>query len=183
MNRNNSKVLTTEGDIASVLKQLTLPMIFGILGLVAFNLADTYFVGSLGTNQIAALTFTFPVVLVLNSINFGIGVGTSAVVAKAVGAGDSKKVKRLSTASLSLGFIVAFIAIVIGELTIEPLFNALGANEDTMPYITQYMRIWYVGVPFVAVPMIGNNAIRALGDTKTPSIVMMVAAMRAKFRC
>lgn len=176
MSRGASKVIMTEGDITAILRKLTLPMIFGILGLVAFNLADTYFVGRLGTLQIAALTFTFPVVLVLNSINMGIGIGTSSVVSRAAGEGDKEKVGRLATASLSLGFLIAFIAIVIGELTIEPLFKALGAQGDTMPYIRQYMRIWYAGVPFIAIPMIGNNVIRALGDTKTPSIVMMVAA-------
>lgn len=176
MNKGRVKVIMTEGDIASILKKLTLPMIFGVLGMVAFNLSDTYFVGKLGTAQIAALTFTFPVVLVLNSINMGIGIGTSSVISKSVGEGNKKRVISLSTSSLLLGFLVAFIAIMIGELTIEPLFRALGAEEDSMVYIIKYMRIWYAGVPFVAIPMIGNNAIRALGDTKTPSIIMMVAA-------
>lgn len=45
MSRGVSKVIMTEGDIATILKKLTVPMIFGILGIVAFNLADTYFLG------------------------------------------------------------------------------------------------------------------------------------------
>jgi putative MATE family efflux protein len=65
----------------------------------------------------------------------------------------------------------------IGQLTIGPLFRALGANETVMVYIRSYMRIWYAGIPFVVIPMVGNNAIRALGDTKTPSMIMMTAAV------
>lgn len=166
----------TEGSISKTLKDLTIPMIFGVLGMVLFNLADTYFVGKLGTNQMAALTFTFPVVLVLNSLNLGIGIGASAVISKAVGENKKEKVIRLSTDSLSLGVIFATIALIIGELTIEPLFTLLGADKEIMPYIADYMRIWYAGVPFVVIPMVGNNAIRALGDTKIPGIVMIISA-------
>lgn len=167
----------TIGDEKQLLKTLTIPMIFGILGLVAFNLADTYFVGRLGTTQMAALTFTFPVVLVLNSLNLGLGIGASAVISKAVGEKNHEKIKRLSSDSLTLGVTFAIIAIIIGLMTIEPVFRSLGADDSVMPYIRDYMSIWYLGVPFVVIPMIGNNIIRALGDTKTPSIVMLVAAI------
>lgn len=174
--KSNKRANLTEGNISKTLRDLTIPMIFGILGFVIFNLADTYYVGKLGTNQMAALTFTFPVVLVINSINHGIGIGASAVISKAVGENRRDKVIRLSTDSLILGFIIAVTVIIIGELTIEPLFQLLGADESTMPHINNYMKIWYAGVPFVVIPMIGNNAIRALGDTKTPSFVMLVAS-------
>lgn len=167
----------TKGNIRQILIQLTLPMIFGILSIIAFNLADTYFLGKLGTLPMAALTFTFPVVTVINSINLGIGIGTSAVVSRAVGTKDADRVKRLSTDSLTLGVIFSIIAVIIGEQTIYPLFTALGAGDQVMPYIASYMRIWYAGAPFIVIPMIGNSAIRALGDTKTPSIVMFCSAI------
>jgi putative MATE family efflux protein len=172
----NKRVDITQGPVNTVLRKLAAPMILGILGMVAFNLADTYFVGKLGTFQIAALSFTFPVVMVVGSINMGIGIGTSAVISKAVGEKQKEKVIRLSTDSLTLGLLISLITITAGLLTIRPLFALLGADSTTMPYIQEYMSIWYLGVPFVVIPMIGNNVIRALGDTKTPSIVMLVAA-------
>ena len=166
----------TQGNIRTLLIELTIPMIFGILGIIAFNLADTYFVGKIGMVPMAALTFTFPVVTVINSINLGIGIGTSAVVSKAVGQRDHDLVRRLATDSLTLGVLFSLIAVTIGQLTIVPLFTMLGADSEVMPYIIKYMRVWYAGAPFVVIPMIGNNSIRALGDTKTPSIVMLVSA-------
>lgn len=166
----------TEGNINKSLTKLTIPMMFGILGMVAFNLADTYFVGKLGTSQMAAVSFTFPVVLVLNSFTLGLAIGTSSVVSRAVGENNQNKIKRLTTDSLILGFIFALITATIGLLTIEPLFALLGAESDTMPYILKYMKIWYLGVPTVVIPMIGNNAINALGDTKTPSMIMLLSA-------
>jgi putative MATE family efflux protein len=64
----------------------------------------------------------------------------------------------------------------VGLATINPVFTLLGATPDILPLIRQYMTIWYVGMVFVTVPMVGNNAIRASGDTKTPSLIMMTAA-------
>lgn len=168
--------LITEGHINRILINLTTPMIFGILGMVAFNLTDTYFVGKLGTNQMAAISFTFPVVLVLNSLTLGLGIGASSAISRAVGEKDREKITRLSTDSLILGFIFGLIVSTIGIFTIEPLFSFLGAEGDTMPYILDYMKIWYFGVPTVVIPMIGNNVIRALGDTKTPSVIMLISA-------
>jgi putative MATE family efflux protein len=60
---------------------------------------------------------------------------------------------------------------------LEPLFYMLGARGVVLDYIGDYMRIWYVGMIFVAVPMIGNSIIRATGDTKTPGLIMVLGAV------
>ncbi len=169
------KAQLTEGSVAAVLVRLTLPMILGVVSMVAFNLVDTYFVGQLGTNQLAAMSFTFPVVLVIASLAQGLGVGASAAISRAIGEGDSYRVKRLTTDSLMLALIVVIFFVVIGLMTIDPLFTLLGATAEILPLIRDYMTIWYIALMFVVVPMIGNNAIRATGDTKTPSVIMMVA--------
>ena len=174
--KNDKKARLIEGPVGKTLIKLTIPMIFGIISMVTFNLADTFFVGRLGTLELAALSFTFPVVLVIQSLAMGLGIGASAVISRAIGEGNHDQVKRLTTDSLVLSvLLVAFFAI-LGMLTIEPLFRLLGATPQILPLIKQYMRIWYLGVIFVIVPMVGNNAIRASGDTKTPGIIMMTAA-------
>lgn len=166
----------TAGPIGPMMVRLTWPMIFGVLSLVAFNVADTYFVAQLGTEALAAMGFTFPVVMVLGSISLGLGAGAAAVLAQAIGRGDQKSVRQTTRAALLLGVLVAGVLVVIGLLTIDPLFRALGASETTLPLIRQYMYVWYPGVIFVTVPMIGNNAIRATGDTRIPSLIMATAA-------
>lgn len=172
----NDKAILTSGKVENVLIKLTIPMIFGMLGMIIFNLVDTYFVGQLGTNQLAALTFTFPVILVISSLAQGLGMGVSSVIARAIGEGNHHKVQRLATDSLILSVLLVIIFVAIGLSTIEPVFELLGVDAQTMPYVKEYMCIWYLGVIFVVVPMVGNNAIRALGDTKTPGYVMMIAA-------
>jgi len=152
-------------------------MAIGLLGMVAFNMADTFFVSKLGTIELAALSFTFPVVFIVASIALGLGMGTSSVVSRAVGEGNNHKVEKLTTDGMLLAVLSVAVFAVAGIFTIEQVFGALGAGAEILPYIRQYMFIWYAGVVFVVVPMVGNNAIRAIGDTKTPSIIMLVAVV------
>ena len=168
---NNASLIS--GSINPILVKLTIPMLFGILGMVVFNLIDTIYVGRLGTAELAALSFTFPVVMVVTSIGLGIGVGASSLISFAIGEGNHLKVQRITSDSLvlALGLVIIFIA--IGYFTIDPLFTALGATPEVLPLIRDYMEVWYLGVPFVVVPMVGNNALRATGDMKTPASIML----------
>ncbi len=173
--QKTSKARLTEGSIIKTLIVLTLQMLVGILAMVAFNLIDTFFVGQLGTNELAAMSFTFPVVMVVNSLALGLGVGGAAVISRAIGEGNQNKVQRLTTDSLTLALLVVAVFVSIGLATIEFTFARMGATAEIMPLVKEYMSIWYLGAIFVVVPMVGNNAIRATGDTKTPSIIMLVA--------
>jgi putative MATE family efflux protein len=169
------KMITTEKE-GKVLWQLTAPMLIGILGMIVFNLMDTFYVSRLGTIELAAISFTFPVVMVISSIAQGLGVGITVTVSKASGEGNREKQTRLITWGLILSVIVVVFFVIIGLLTIDPLFRLLGADAQTLPVIKEYMTIWYWGVIFVVIPMTGNSAIRGLGDTKTPAFVMLIAA-------
>ncbi|NOY77197.1 MAG: MATE family efflux transporter [Calditrichaeota bacterium] len=166
-----------EGKIPATLTRLTLQMSVGILAMQVFNLVDTFFVGQLGTNQLAAMGFTFPVVMVINSIALGLGIGASSVISRAIGEGNQSGVRRFTTDALSLSLIIVTFFVVIGLFTIEPLFRSLGATGEVIRYIESYMRIWFLGMPFVVIPMVGNSAIRATGDTKTPSFIMVSAVL------
>lgn len=165
-----------QGPVGQSLLKLSIPMAWGVFAIIAFNLADTYFVSKLGTTELAAISFTFPVVMILGNLAIGIGVGAVSVISRAISNEDISKVQRLTTDALALAVIIVGIFLLFGMLTIDPLFRMLGADEDTLPYIHQYMEIWYLGMFFLVVPMVGNNAIRASGDTVYPSMIMTVSA-------
>ncbi len=173
----NNQLKITESPVWTLLFKMTFPMIFGMLGIVAFNMVDTFYVSKLGLTQMAAMTLTFPVVMIVGALAQGIGIGGAALISKAQGEHDIKKVTRYSTDSLILGLILVFIFVVFGLFTIDPLFTLLGADSETLIYVKEYMQIWYGGVIFLVIPMIGNSAIRAIVDTKTPAVIMTVSAV------
>lgn len=170
-----SHVDLTQGSELRAIVGMTMPMTVGMVGMVAFNLVDTYFVGQLGIEALAAMSFTLPVVLMQGAISMGLGVGASAVIARAIGEKNPQRVKRLTTDALILSLLIVIIFVLVGMLTIDPLFSMLGADADSIILIRRYMRIWYPGLVFVVIPMVGNNAIRAAGNTIIPSAVMLVA--------
>ncbi|GAB3671813.1 MATE family efflux transporter [Salinisphaera aquimarina] len=165
-----------EGSIPRHLIALSLPMVWGILAMIAYNVADTFFVARLGTAPLAALSFTFPVVMTVFSLALGLGIGTASVISRTVGRGDREEVRRLTTDSLWLSTAIVLVFMVAGLATIEPLFSLLGADNETLPLIVDYMQIWYLGAPFVIVPMIANNAMRACGNARLPSYIMIGSA-------
>jgi putative MATE family efflux protein len=167
----------TEGDVRAHLIRLTLPMIWGILAMMSLNVVDTLFVAHLGKAELAAMSFTFPVIMVLISLGIGLMAGTSSVIARVVGQGDWQRVRRLTTDSVILAALCALVLSAVGLATLEPLFRLLGAGPDLIPLVREYMVVWYLGYVVFLVPMAGMGAMRAIGEAKLQSRIMMVAAL------
>ena len=160
-----------------MLLRMTGPMILGIIAILAFNLVDTFFIGMLGTQALAAISFTFPVTFVVTSLTMGLGAGLCALLGHALGQGRHDEAARITTDCLFLAVILVSLLAGLGAMTITPLFTLLGASPELISLIHDYMLIWYLTVPMLVVPMVGNAAIRTTGDTKTPSLVMGVAGL------
>ncbi|MBF0455852.1 MAG: MATE family efflux transporter [Magnetococcales bacterium] len=167
----------THGEVLHRLAQLSLPMAWGVFMVLSFYLVDTFFIGLLGTRELAAISFTFPVVSATASIAMGLGVGALSVISRTIGRGDHVGGRRYATHSLMLALLVVGLFVVLGLATIDPLFRALGAGEELLPMIRQYMELWYAGMIFLVVPMVGNSIIRASGDARFPSLIMTIAAV------
>ncbi len=167
----------TEGSVGRHLVAMTVPVLAGIATMMAQGLVDTFFIGRVGDRELAAFGFGFPILMIVTSVAIGLGAGTSSVVARALGADDHERARRLSTDSLILSFALTAIICLIGILTIDPLFRMLGAPEDMLPMIGSFMTILYIGVPFIVVGMVGMASMRATGDTRLPGMLMIIAAV------
>lgn len=166
-----------EGDIAPHLRRLSMPLAFGMLSITLFNLADTYFISRLGTHELAALGFTLPVGMFFLGITYGMSVGTASVISRVYGEGNFAKVRQMSTDALMLSVIVSLGAALAGIVTIDVMFPLLGASAGLMPLIREYMLVWYLGLPFFGVMIVGNSCMRALGDTRYASMIMTLMSL------
>ena len=167
----------TKDDIQPTLVAMTLPMLVGMITLMTFNLVDTFFISMLGTVQLAAISFTFPVSFTLISLSIGLSIGTSAVIAKALGGGNLTEARTDGQVALWLSAVLVAVLAVLGYVFTGPLFTALGSDADTLSYIRQYMDIWFCGAVLLVLPMVGNAVLRASGDTKTPSLIMACSGL------
>jgi putative MATE family efflux protein len=167
----------TEGPIRRHLTDMAVPIMWGILSTVAFNAADTYFVGRLGTGPLAAISFTFPVIMVVLNLSVGLGAGVSSILARTIGAGDEGAMRRLATDALLLALIISLVLTGLGLATTEPLFRLLGAEPELVPDIRAYMVIWYPGVVFLVGSMCVISILRAVGETRIPGYLMVGASI------
>lgn len=175
--KNNNQIDLLVDPVGQTLKQMTIPMIYGMILLMTFNLVDTFFVGLLGTQPLAAISFTFPITFTVISLTIGLGIGTSAVIARSLGKGDDKFAKCSGTSALILGAFVVGLLSLISYIFTDEIFTLLGASEELLPIIRDYTDYWFLGSVFLIGPMLGNSILRANGDTKTPSIVMGVGGI------
>ena len=166
-----------EGPIAATLLRKTLPVIGGMIAMMSFNLVDTWFISRLGTEELAAVSFTFPVVFTVISLAIGLGIGTSAVVGRRLGRGEFTAVRRRSTDAALLGLVVGVLMTLLGLATLEPLFRLLGADDTLLPHIRDYMGVWYFGAAAMIVPRVLNSILRAHGNTVTQGLMMGLAAL------
>ncbi len=161
---NPSRAKLTHGPVSQRLRELTVPTVWGVFAMMTFNVVDTWFVGQLGTRELAAMSFTFPVVMTLMSVSIGLSAGTSSVLARAVGEGDHEQTQQLATDALILSAVITIALSVIGYLTLDPLFLLLGAPQDLLPLIREYMVPWYLGLMLMLLPMVAGGALRATGE-------------------
>jgi len=171
------KAKLTEGPVGRHLLDMTFPVLLGITMMMGQALIDAWFLGRVGDRALAAHAFAFPILMIVTSVAIGLGAGTSSVVARAIGANDLRRARRLATDSLFLSFLITAGFCILGVLTINPLFRLLGAPDEMIPMIRSFMLILYSGVPFVVVGMVGMASMRATGDTRLPSKLMILGSV------
>jgi putative MATE family efflux protein len=173
-------VSLTKDPIARVLVQLVIPAFIAQLVFVIFSLTNTYFIGQLGTDELAVLGFTGTLGFFIQVLLMGIGNGTAVVIAHAIGRGEGNVVEKILTSCLLLSAGLAILICTVILIFDNTIFTWQGVAPELQPMAASYMRIWSIGTFFWLVPMVGNNAIRATGDSRTASkftIIMIVFNM------
>lgn len=166
----------TEGPVFGHILRMIMPMSFGILAMMLVGIIDTYWVGTLGTAQQAAVQMSFPVTMLVMSVSIGLGAGAVSAVSRAAGRKDAASISRISTDAMLLTLILVGIVSLVGVITTRPVFAALGASETMLPHVVSYMTVWFSGIVLVVGPMVAGNILRALGNAIIPSVMMMAAA-------
>ena len=166
----------TDGDLPRHVMRLSGFMIMGFLAMTLAQFVEAVYLGILGTSAIAAVTFTFPVIMALGAATRGIGIGTSAVLARAVGGGENERAAILASHGLVLDLMFNVLCAVLLVLFAEPLFRLLGARGEILDLVVSYISIWALGFPLFGLAMVGSGLMRSIGDPVFPGVVMAVGS-------
>lgn len=172
-----SKGDLTTGSVVNHLIRLSIPMVWGIFSIISVQIVDVYFISRLGTEELAAISFVFPVILVLTHLSFGSSIAIASVISRLIGEKKQDDVKRVVKHGLALSFTAAAILASLSFIIAKPLFAALGADDAAYALIQQYFPYWLLSFVVMAIPVNGNSALRASGDAVRPAIVMVSVAL------
>ncbi len=167
----------TSTPVKKVMLRMIAPASFGMLMTFMFQLVDTYFIGKLGTLELASISFAYPVYLLIVSLFMGISAGISSSIGKALGESNLLKAKLISGISILFFSFATLLIGIIGYKTIIPLFTLLGANADTLPHIAAYMQIIYLGMFALVGTLIGNAALMAKGIMLKSTLIMAIGGV------
>lgn len=152
-------------------------MIMGFLAMTLAQLIEAFYLGMVGRDELAAVAFTFPVVMGFNALTRGIGVGTGAVLARAIGEGDREQAARLTSHGLLLTALFTIACALLLAWRGEGLFRLLGADGHVLELATLYMLIWVIGFPGFGLSMVGSGLMRSIGDPAFPGYVMTTGSI------
>ena len=162
----------TEGDLSRHLIRLSGYMILGFLAMTLAQFVEIAYLGRVGTEAIAAVTFAFPVLMAIGAATRGIGVGIGAVLARAIGAGDRERAAFLTTHGLLLVLVFNIACAVLLVAFGRPLFHLLGARDEVLDLVVAYIRISSIGYPLFGLAMVGTGLMRSIGDPVYPGVVI-----------
>ena len=167
----------TSEPIGPLLVRLTGTMIMGIIAMMTLGIVDTWFISLLGTQQLAAIGFIIPVYMIFVSVALGIGMGISSITSRLVGEAKHDLAARYVTDAQILALLFSILIAILLGFSITGIFSAMGATEQVLPHIRNYMYILIFGLPMMMITFVGGNTFRAIGAIKTSASLSSLMAL------
>jgi len=168
----------SSGNIIKQLSLLAIPNIIVLIANFGVLLADMFFVSQLGTVQLTAMGFVFPIIEIIIGVALGLGIASMVVIGRLVGANNLLAARQYLSVALIISLSVGLLLSAVGYLSIELLFkDILGATPIVYSQIWAYLKIWYLGLPFLLLLITLSFSSRAYGEVYVSSGLFALAAI------
>ena len=170
-------IMMTTAPVERLVLSLAGPSIAIMLTSALYNMADTYFVSSLGTSQVGAVGIAFPLMAVIQAMGFFFGQGTGNYMARALGAQDSDGASRMAATGLISGFIFMSLIAAAGLAALGPLVEGLGATQTIRPFAREYIFFILLASPWMVAATVLNQQLRFQGSAAIAMTGMLSGAI------
>ena len=161
--------------------QLTWPVIADQSLMTLVQVVNMAMLGRLGASAIAASGLSFQPFMLVSNTFMGLSVGTTALVARFIGAGDAKKASATLQQSMLLGIILGAVVTLIGLFFAAPVVRIMRPQPDVLAMGIQYVRAMSPGLAFMIILTMAGAALRGAGDTRTPMAVNIIVNLTNVF--
>ncbi|WP_323027326.1 MATE family efflux transporter [Gelidibacter japonicus] len=163
----------TEGNIFSSLLSLALPIIFANILQSAYQLIDTFWLGRLGADAVAAVSLSFPLLFLVLSIGSGLTLAGTVMVARYQGANNRKAVDFSSSQSVFLIFLTSIVLAILSYFASGPLMKIIGAGPDIIEDSVTYFKVSSLGFVFLFLFFIFQSLMRGIGNVMLPVYIVL----------
>lgn len=164
MSQDEKYRMMTEAPVPGLIGRLAVPTIISMLVTSFYNMADTFFVGRIGTSATAAVGVAFPVMAVIQALGFFCGHGSGNSISRKLGAQKNDAAEELAATGFFGGLLLGVLVLIFGLLFLTPLSRILGSTDTILPYTKEYLRIILIGAPWMTVQFVLNNQMRFQGN-------------------
>jgi len=165
------------GSITKSLLLIAVPIIFANILQTLYQFIDTFWVGRLGTNAVAAVSLSFPILFFMISLAMGLVMATSILIAQYNGRGDNNKVSSTLGQSFILIIILATSLGIIGYFSSHYLLSFLTKDLLVLNQATSYLQISFIGIVAMFIYNIFQSSLRGVGEVKVPLIIISIAVI------
>lgn len=156
--------MMTESSIPGLIGKLAVPTIISMLITSIYNMADTFFVGQIGTSATAAVGIVFPLMSIIQALGFFFGHGSGNSMSRKLGEQDHEEASHLAALGFFFSLLTGCFITVLGLIFINPLASVLGATPTSIEYVKDYLGIILLGAPWMTASLVLNNQLRFQGS-------------------
>ncbi len=167
----------TETPVAKLIVTLGIPTTISMLVTNIYNMADTYFVSTLGTSASGAVGIVFGFMAVIQAFGFMFGHGAGSIISRSLGKQDKEEAGKVASTSFFIALIAGIIVTIIGLIFLEPLVIFLGSTPTIKPYAMDYIFYILLAAPIMTGSFVLNNILRYEGKATLSMIGLMAGAI------
>lgn len=164
MEKKSKLTVMTQTPIPKLICTMAVPTIISMMITSIYNMADTFFVGKLGTSATGAVGVAFSLMAIIQAIGFTLGMGSGNFISRLLGAKKEKLASCVAATGFFTALALGFLVMLFGLIFLKPLVYALGATSTIAPYAMDYVRLILIGAPYMAATFVLNNLLRYQGS-------------------
>lgn len=149
--------------LGPLILSLAIPSILSMLISAVYNMADTYFVGRLGTAASGAVGIAFPLMLIIQAISFTFGMGANSMISRFLGAANTEMAQKTASTAFFTCILINIAFSLLALAILDPLLQVFGATPSILPFAKDYASIILLGSPFISGSFVLNNLLRSQG--------------------
>jgi putative MATE family efflux protein len=175
--KNERFVAMTTAPVVGLVIKLAIPSIMIMVVSALYNMADTYFVGSLGTSVVGAVGIAFPLMAIIQALGFFFGQGTGNYISRALGARDFRGASRMAATGFFTAIIVVAVLSILGIINLKNLTLGLGSTPTILPYAMDYIFFILIAAPWMTAANVLNQQLRFQGNASIAMAGMISGAV------